>query len=167
MESNKYVKIGLTENEVSKIIKENTWGWNMTGRPLTSKNQHRIWFLDKKIYIRRAVYDSSGKAMFNSTWRGNTFAEQWVESKKVITKDASVKPIRAFHKTLILAMQYGQGPAGMVIKAADEGLKLKLGDAKQFHNAFWNDLLLLYWNQYVIWCFGNSFWNDLLLLLWK
>lgn len=96
------------------------------------------------MYLAGASVSPTGaakmKEIFHTTWGGVPFAEQWLINDEVIKKDPNVKPVRAFHKTLILAMQYGQAPKGMVQKASDDGLKLTLADARKFHKAFWYDL---------------------------
>jgi DNA polymerase I-like protein with 3'-5' exonuclease and polymerase domains len=83
---------------------------------------------------RQAVLDA-----FNDTYDGRTFAEQWKLDKDYITKKV-LKKTREFHKTLILALGYGQKPKGMVSNAYDNGYVLSMKDAKLFHHQYWNIL---------------------------
>lgn len=75
---------------------------------------------------------------WNTTWNGNTFAEQWLIDADVVKN--SLTDIRNFHKTAILALQYGQKPRGMVINAYDNGYNLNFKDAKGFYYAYWHKL---------------------------
>lgn len=69
---------------------------------------------------------------------GLSFTAAWMsDPDKVKSK---LKQVRAFHKVLMLALQYGQGPKGMVHTAYDNGLSLSLKDAKDFHRAYWHTL---------------------------
>jgi len=116
---------------------------NFTGVGKEPHYSNGVLMIDDMYLMGASVAPTGQDAMkeaFNSTYGGMSFAEQWVLDKDVIKSDASIKPVRASHKTSILAMQYGQGPAGMVANAADNGVSIKLSDAKRFHKAFWNDL---------------------------
>jgi len=80
------------------------------------------------------------KELFNTRFGTIPFAEQWLIDEDVIKADANAKPLRAFHKTLILAMQYGQTANGMSKYAFDRGYSLSLPHAQKFHTAFWYQL---------------------------
>lgn len=116
---------------------------NFTGVGKNPYYENKILFLDD-MYLMGASVSPTGQEkmleLFNTTFKGVSFQEQWVIDPDVVKKDSNVKTLRAFHKTLILAMQYGQGPTGMVISAEDSGQKLKIGQAKTFHKAFWYTL---------------------------
>jgi len=103
-----------------------------------------ILMIDDMYLAGASVSPTGGSKMteiFNSRFGGVSFSDQWLIEREVITKkDASVKALRAFHKTMILAMQYGQSPKGMVDKAQDDGQVLTLADAKRFHKSFWYNL---------------------------
>lgn len=77
---------------------------------------------------------------FNTTYGGMTFADKWVEDPGFL-KD-QLKEVRAFHKTLMLAMQYGQMAKGMVSYAYDSGYSLSLPHATTFYNRYWKELFI-------------------------
>jgi hypothetical protein len=94
------------------------------------------------IYLMGASVAPTGKQAirdaFEADWGGRTFSERWLrDPEEVKTK---LKKTRSFHKVLMLALQYGQGPRGMVHNAYDNGLVLSLGDAQAFHHAYWHTL---------------------------
>lgn len=146
-EGTTFVSVDLTSGEpsvTSHYSKDARYTYaNFTGIGKAPFYKDKVLMLDDQYLMGASVSPTGREPMreaFNSTWGGNTFAEQWLENKKVITKDASISPIRASHKGQILAMQYGQGPKGMILDAESKGLKLQLDHAKGFHRAFWNDL---------------------------
>ena len=146
-EGETFVSVDLTSGEpsvTSHFSKDPRYIYaNFTGIGKLPFYENKVLMLDD-MYLMGASISPTGrdamKEAFHSTWGGNTFSEQWVEDKEVITKDPSINPIRASHKTQVLAMQYGQGAQGMVTSAADDGITLKFNDAKAFHRMFWNDL---------------------------
>lgn len=64
--------------------------------------------------------------------------KHWLTDAEAIK--AKYKKTRALHKTLFLALMYGQGPRGMVNFARDQGIDLDGRVAKQVHHSFWNEL---------------------------
>ena len=74
---------------------------------------------------------------FNTTWSGNTFAEQWLINDEVIKDDLKAS-IRQFCKILALGLSYSMSPKKMVESAYDAGYTLELKDAKTFYDAYWN-----------------------------
>ena len=96
------------------------------------------------MYIAGASVSPTGqdkvKELYNTKFGTIPFAEQWVIDDEVIKGDPNVKPFRSFHKLLILAMQYGQTPKGMVANAHDKGYALRLVEAKNFYRRFWYEL---------------------------
>lgn len=116
---------------------------NFTGVGKKPFYKNKILMIDDMYIMGASVSPTGRKSIFDayhSTWRGNSFADQWIIDKKVITKDSNMSSVRYVHKKQILAMQYGQSPDGMVKKARDDGIKLSNHDAKLFHKAFWYDL---------------------------
>lgn len=116
---------------------------NFTGVGKKPKYVNHILMLDD-MYLMGASVSPTGQQqmldLYHTTFKGVSFRDQWVEDREVITKDPAVKTLRGFHKTMVLAMQYGQMPKGMVSNAHDNGHNLDLGSAKRFHHAFWYDL---------------------------
>jgi hypothetical protein len=106
-------------------------------------DEYGILMLDD-VYLMGASVSPTGSAkireIFSSSFGGISFADQWVIDSDVIKSDPNVKEVRSFHKTLMLALQYGQGPQGMVINAHDNGLSLSSKDAMKFHKAYWHSL---------------------------
>ncbi len=94
------------------------------------------------IYLMGASVSPTGKsamlAAFNATYDGNSFSRQWVLDSEVVK--ATLKKVRSFHKVLMLAVAYGQGPRGMVNFAYDQGYSLTLKDARAFYAAYWETL---------------------------
>lgn len=106
-------------------------------------DEYSILMLDD-VYLMGSSVSPTGaaamKELFHSTFKGVSFADQWLIDADVVKSDSNVKPIRSFHKILMLALQYGQGPAGMVHNAHDNGLQLTHPQAKAFHHAYWYTL---------------------------
>lgn len=106
------------------------------------------FYNDKGILIIDDVYLGGGsvhpngasilKEAWHTSYKGKSFAEQWVEDRSVILED--LKTHRSAWKTSILALQYGQGAKGMVETAYDHGHNLMYRDAKKFRYAFWHIL---------------------------
>lgn len=100
------------------------------------------------IYLMGASKAPTGKALileaYNTTWNGLTFAERWLEDNKLPEKDRVIRnalaKTRKFHKPVMLALQYGQMPKGMVTFAYDQGFSLSLKDAQDFWKAYWYEL---------------------------
>ena len=94
------------------------------------------------MYLQGASVSPMGsktmQELTNTTWNGNTFAEQWLADSDLVKVE--VKKLRKFHKVLILGLMYGLGAKGMVDQAYDNGHELELKDAKLFHFKFWNEL---------------------------
>jgi hypothetical protein len=76
------------------------------------------------------------KELFNTTWNGLTFSEQWLANSDVI-KDAD-KPWYTFHKVLTLGLGYMMGPRKLVTTAYDAGHILPFKTAKEFHKEYWS-----------------------------
>lgn len=100
------------------------------------------------IYLMGASKAPTGKATmleaYHTTWNGLTFAERWLEDNLLPEKDRVIRnalaKTRKFHKPVMLALQYGQMPGGMVSFAYDQGLSLTPKDAQEFWRAYWYDL---------------------------
>jgi len=95
------------------------------------------------IYLMGASVSPVGraeiKAAVSAVIDGLSFTERWRANKEHVQK-VELKTCRAFHKTLILALGYGQGAKGMTYNARDNGYVLSLSDAKAFHKAYWEVL---------------------------
>jgi hypothetical protein len=88
-------------------------------------------------YLSFASVSPLGAAEIRKAWDEGLFAT-WTKDSDAVK--AKLKKLRAFHKTLFLALLYGQGPKGMVAFAADNGQVLALEMAKKVHTAFWKKL---------------------------
>lgn len=88
-------------------------------------------------YLMFASVSPLGKQQIRQAWDSGVF-ESWLVDSEAAKK--KLKPIRALHKTLFLALVYGQGPRGMVNFSADQGLSLDYKIAKATHHSFWNEL---------------------------
>jgi hypothetical protein len=89
------------------------------------------------IYLMGASVAPTGSAAIRAAFDEGLF-NSWLSDSDMVK--AKLKKVRAFHKVLMLALQYGQGPKGMLHIAYDNGLPLKLADAKAFHHAYWHTL---------------------------
>lgn len=93
------------------------------------------------IYLMTMSVSPIGKArmreVFESTFDGKTFQQQWLEDKEVIQKKV-LKDERAFHKILCLGLGYSMGPKHMVEAAFKAGHTLSLKDARAFFKAYWS-----------------------------
>jgi hypothetical protein len=88
-------------------------------------------------YLMFSSVSPLGKQHIRQAWDSGVF-ESWLVDSEAVKKN--LKPIRALHKTLFLALAYGQGPRGMVNFSADQGLALDYKIAKATHHSFWNEL---------------------------
>jgi hypothetical protein len=89
------------------------------------------------IYLMGASVAPTGKAAIRKAWEEGVF-DNWLADQDGVK--AKLKKVRAFHKVLMLALQYGQGAKGMTYTAYDNGLTLSYADAKAFHTAYWETL---------------------------
>lgn len=115
---------------------------NFTGVGKKPFYKDKILYIDDMYFMIASVSPTGREDMleaFNTTYKGVSFAEQWMIDKEYLQK-VELGFIRKPHKTLALAKQYGQGPRGSVIFASDNGLKLSMKDAKAFDKAFWYTL---------------------------
>lgn len=90
-------------------------------------------------YLSFASVSPLGAAEIRKAWDDGVFAK-WVSGGKEYqeyVQKSLLKKLRAFHKTLFLALVYGQSPQGMVNFAADNGYLLNKSTAKEVWNAFW------------------------------
>lgn len=100
------------------------------------------------IYLMGASKAPTGRESileaYHTKWGGLTFAERWLEDNLLPEKDRVIRGqlagVRKFHKPVMLALQYGQMPKGMVMFAYDQGLSLSPKDAQAFWKAYWYDL---------------------------
>jgi len=75
------------------------------------------------------------KEAFHSTYRGNTFAEQWLENSEVVKGE--MKDDRALLKVGVLGLGYGMGPTKLVKQCYDKGYVISRSDGKEFHQKYW------------------------------
>lgn len=80
------------------------------------------------------------KEAFHSSWGSVPFSKQWLIDPELIKSEPNMKQLRTFHKTIILAIQYGQKPKGTVAYAYSKGYLLLLKDAREFYGKFWYEL---------------------------
>lgn len=91
-------------------------------------------------YLSFASISPLGKAAIRKAWDEGLF-DTWNDSEAATDAiKAKLKKLRAFHKTLFLALLYGQGPRGMVHFAADNGEVISFAEAKEVHKTFWRKL---------------------------
>ena len=91
-------------------------------------------------YLSFASISPLGKAAIRKAWDEGLF-ETWNDSEATTEAiKGKLKKLRAFHKTLFLALLYGQGPKGMVSFAADNGEVISYAEAKEVHKTFWRKL---------------------------
>jgi hypothetical protein len=88
-------------------------------------------------YLSFASISPLGGQAIADAWSSGLF-EGWLTDADAVK--GKLKKTRALHKTLFLALMYGQGPMGMVNFAADQGINLDFKTAKETHYQFWNVL---------------------------
>lgn len=72
---------------------------------------------------------------WNTTWRGNSFVEQWLTDSEVIK--TALKKERQFHKIGCLGFGYGMGAKKFVASAYNAGYIITLRDSKLFYDRYW------------------------------
>ena len=75
--------------------------------------------------------------VFNSTFNGLTFQQQWKKDPEYIQKRV-LKEERPLHKILTLGLGYAMGPRKLVRSAFEKGYVLKEKVAKDFFRAYWD-----------------------------
>lgn len=108
--------------------------FDMVGKTPTYTNG--LLLLDDPYLSFASVSPLGGQAIADA-WSAGLFSD-WVNDSS-IAKD-SLKKVRALHKTLFLALMYGQGPRGMVNFSADQGISLDIKTAKETYRMFWEVL---------------------------
>jgi DNA polymerase I-like protein with 3'-5' exonuclease and polymerase domains len=88
-------------------------------------------------YLSFASLSPLGSSEIAKAWQSGEFGN-WVTDQESVK--SKLKKIRALHKTLFLALMYGQGPRGMVNFSADQGVSLDIHTARETHHRFWNVL---------------------------
>lgn len=86
-------------------------------------------------YLSFASISPIGSKTIKDAWDAGLFS-RWGNDSDAVKAD--LKKVRSLHKTLFLALSYGQGPKGMVNFARDQGVSLDLHTAKATHHSFWN-----------------------------
>ena len=99
-------------------------------------NKDKVLILDDP-YLSFASISPLGSKVIRDAWDQGMFAG-WVADQEQVKK--KLKTVRALHKTLFLALLYGQGPAGMVAFASDQGAALTVSTAREIHTRFWKVL---------------------------
>jgi hypothetical protein len=93
------------------------------------------------IYLQTASVSPLAKdrmrEVFNTTWNGQTFAEQWLQDAEVI-KSALKADVRQLHKIICLAISYGCGAKKLVQIAYENGFTISKAHAKAFIQAYWD-----------------------------
>lgn len=91
-------------------------------------------------YLSFSSISPLGKATIRKAWDEGLF-DTWNDSETATEAiKTKLKKLRAFHKTLFLALLYGQSARGMVNFAADNGEVISFAEAKEVHKAFWRKL---------------------------
>jgi DNA polymerase I-like protein with 3'-5' exonuclease and polymerase domains len=91
-------------------------------------------------YLSFASISPLGKATIRKAWDEGLF-ETWNDNEAATDAiKGKLKKLRAFHKTLFLALLYGQSPKGMVSFASDNGEVISFAEAKEVHKTFWRKL---------------------------
>jgi hypothetical protein len=91
------------------------------------------------IYLTAASFSPLGRDIIKKatelSYDGMEFNKAWLHNPDVIRR--SLKDVRALHKLLVLACQYGMGAETMVKHCYNHGFKITLKEAKLFIAAYW------------------------------
>lgn len=85
---------------------------------------------------RSPIGKTEMRALFDQTFDGRTFSEQWVINKDVPL--SRIKDLRGTIKGWALGLSYGMGWKSLVSHAYDKGYVLSAKDAKEFYQTYWS-----------------------------
>ena len=108
--------------------------FDLIGKTPTYSNN--LLLLDDPYLSFASISPLGGQAIADA-WSSGLF-DGWLTDPDAVK--SKLKKVRALHKTLFLALMYGQGPRGMVNFSADQGISLDFKTAKETHYQFWNVL---------------------------
>lgn len=85
---------------------------------------------------RTPMFAEPLKEAFHTTWKGVSFADQWMDDKEVIKNDLSY--IKGHCKWICLALGYGMSKKGIYPKCIEAELDISHKMAMQTFDAYWN-----------------------------